>query len=126
MFVSSGQVYVFFSCLSFGIGSGVLFSVITFVKKAIKIKVLKIFIDVCFFILLSVAFSCYAFLLKYPSTRVYMIVGVILGLYIYAKSFHFMLAKIIKRLYNITRDKKRKKKEAKDERAKAENQREKV
>ena len=50
-----------------------------------------------------------------------MLVGVISGLYIYLKSFHFILAKMSKRLYNIMVNKKRKKRKAEHERANAEN-----
>ncbi len=121
MFVTNGQIYLFFSCLSFGIASGLVYSVIIFLKKVIKIKVIKILLDLLFFLILSVSFLIYTFLLKFPSIRVYMLVGVVLGLYIYLKSFHFILAKMCKRLYNIVVSKKCKTREAKHERANAKN-----
>ena len=121
MFVTSGQIYIFFSCLAFGIASGIIYSVIIFIKKVIKIKAFRIIFDLLFFIALAVAFLIYTFLLKFPSVRAYMLVGVISGLYIYLKSFHFILAKMSKRLYNIMVNKKRKKRKAEHERANAEN-----
>ncbi len=125
--MSSGQFFVFLSCVTFGILTGIIYSIINFIKMAIKINIIKIILDVLYFSLLGILFVIYSFKCQFPSVRVYMAVGVFLGVYFYAKSFHFILAKIGKRLYNkIVSIKKQKRNAVNEQRNTTKNKRKKV
>ncbi len=101
MFVSSGQFFVFLSCVAFGVIMGVLYSGVIALKRLVKIKWICVLLDVLYFCVISIFFLIYSFWQEYPSIRGYMPLGALLGVYLYLKSFHIMLAKIIKRLYNV-------------------------
>ena len=66
-------------------------------------KIFEIAVDVIYFIFLSALFCFYAFLMYFPTIRAYMLVGVLVGLLLYFKSFHILLAKCAKKIYNITK-----------------------
>ena len=102
MFVTKNQAFVFFACVAFGGVAGVLFGVSDTVKKAIKNRALKILSDILAFALFSALFSAFGFIMRFPSFRPYMAAWSIAGAILYMKSFHLTLAKITKKLYNIT------------------------
>lgn len=104
MFVSKNQFYVFISCISFGLVGGVLYSPFSALKFVLKNNALKIIVDTVYFIIVSALFSVYAFLMYFPTLRIYMLIGVLLGLLLYFKSFHIILAKLMKKFYNITKN----------------------
>ena len=101
MFVSLNQFYIFIASISFGIIGGVLYCPINFIKKKLKKFQILFLLDILYFFVLSVLFLFYSFLLKFPNVRAYMIFGVFLGIILYIKSFNNILAKVIKRVYNI-------------------------
>ena len=101
MFVTYNQLYVFLACFSFGVFCGVVYSPITFFKSLIKIKAIQILIDVLFFTTVSFFYVLLSYKLKFPSLRFYMVFGVFSGLFSYMKSFHIILANFNKKLYNI-------------------------
>lgn len=101
MFVTYSQFYVFLSCLSFGVIIGVLYSIMALIKNFIKKNFIKIILDILYFLLFAILFILYAFYFNFPNFRWYMIFGVLLGNFLYAKSFHIILANFCKRLYNI-------------------------
>ncbi len=100
MFVTFNQIYVFLACISFGVLSGVVYSPLIAVKERINKLPVSILIDFIYFFLLSIGYLIYSFSFNFPSFRAYMIAGVFLGIFLYLKSFRFMLAKVEKRLYN--------------------------
>ena len=104
MFVTSGQFSCFFGAISFGGVFGVLYSLIKGIKRLIKQEKISIIIggalEIIYFIFMSVCFVKYRYYYQYPSIRVYMLLGVILGLVAYAKSFHLLLAKLGFLVYN--------------------------
>ena len=114
MFVSQNQIFVFIACLSFGTCFGFLFSLAKFIKYKIKNLFLRIVPDVIAFLLLSRAYVGYSYSMNFPNFRIYMVIGVVLGVYIYLKTFHIILAKYVKMAYNII-DKKQRNKKSKDE-----------
>jgi len=118
MFVSGGQFYVFIACLALGAICGILFSFSAIIKLAINNKFIRIIPDLSAFIITCIIYVTYSFLLKFPSFRVYMAFGVILGIYLYLKSFHIILAKIIKKAYNIIDEKISRKNKSKHDRRK--------
>ncbi len=108
MFVTSGQFYVFISCVAFGCVSGVLLGVSDCVKRMVKNRALQISSDVFAFVLICFSFVAYSYLLNFPNVRAYMFLGVFLGIVLTFKSFNIILAKIGKKIYNICVKKKRK------------------
>ncbi|MBQ7339997.1 MAG: hypothetical protein IJW43_03995 [Clostridia bacterium] len=101
MFVTANQLYVFLSCLSFGACFGVFRTLAILIKEKTSKNAIKGVVEITYFILLSFGFVLYSYIVKMPNLRVYMIVGVLLGNFLYVKSFHYILAKSIKRVYNI-------------------------
>lgn len=101
MFVTANQLFVFLSCLSFGACFGVFRTLVIIIKEKISNKEIKGVVEIVYFILLSFGYVLYSFLVKMPNLRVYMIVAVLLGNYLYIKSFHYILAKSVKRVYNV-------------------------
>ena len=102
MFVTANQFYTFLACVSFGAIGGVLFSMLSLVKAFVKSKIFLAIIDIFCMTILSVGFSIYSYKFNFPNIRVYMILGVLIGLTLYLKSFHRILAKFAKKFYNIT------------------------
>ncbi len=101
MFVSSGQIYVFLSCVAFGGVSGSVVGFSESIKKICKNKILSVIISVISFIIVGFLYVAYSSRMKFPSLRWYMIVGVLAGIVAYFKSFHIILAKCEKLIYNI-------------------------
>ena len=102
MWVTENQIFVFIACVAFGGISGVLFSVAQGVKAFIKSKPFKCVPDILFFAIAAATYSAYAFFLGFPSYRVYMTAGVFLGIYLYYKSLHQVIAKTAVKCYNVT------------------------
>ena len=118
MFVTKNQFYVFLSCVTFGCVCAILLSIFAAIKFFIKNKTLKVLIDVAIFTLIAFLFRIYSYARNFPNFRVYMFFGVLLGMFMYFKSFHILLAKYTKKFYNIINRKIIKNKKAKDERNK--------
>jgi len=100
VFVSFNQFYVVIACFAFGAVSGVFFSLALPVRKFIKNKYVNAMLDFGIFVAISVLYIIYQYALSFPSFRAYMLFGVFLGLVCYLKSFHIILAKALKKLYN--------------------------
>ena len=102
MFVSSGQFFYFIAC----IGIGAIFGLLISFYKSFKVnKKIRVSLDVVCSLLCS---FCYIFIshsLSFPNLRLYMFFGVFLGMILYFKSINLMLAKILKKLYNIYKEK---------------------
>lgn len=102
MFVARNQIFVFIACLAIGGVGGVFFTLSAFIKFFIKNRILKIIPDVVAFIVFSAIYVALAYFLAFPSFRLYMAFGAVLGLYAYMKSFNNILAFHAEKLYNIT------------------------
>ena len=100
MFVSSGQFYVFLACFSFGAASGILLSISSAIKYFVKNKIIKIILDAVFLAPIGILFSLYSLKLNFPSLRGYMTIAIFIGMLAYLKSFHIILAKCAKNIYN--------------------------
>ncbi len=101
MFVTANQFYVYLSCISFGACFGVFRTLAILIKERTNKNAIKGVVEIAYFILLSFGYVLYSFLVKMPNLRAYMIVGVLLGNFLYVKSFHYILAKSIKMVYNV-------------------------
>lgn len=102
---NANQIYVFFSCLLSGAASGVIYDILYVVKRWIKPKALRISLDILFFVLFAGLYVFVSVLFEFPSFRLYMFLGCLVGLLLYLKSLHIILDFFIKRLYNILKRK---------------------
>ena len=102
MFVSEGQLVIFIFCVALGFLIGIIWSIFSILREVFQLRIFRLFLDVLFFVVSILFYVLYANLLNFPSFRFYMPIGVFIGLFFYCESFHYILAKCIKRLYNIT------------------------
>ena len=109
MYVSHGQFYVFISCIAFGGASSLIFVFIYPLIRVVKYKIFKAIIEFLFFALVTILFNLYAFDMQMGDFRLYMPLGVLLGVCLGHKTFGFILAKMRSIVYNICKQKKRKK-----------------
>ena len=100
MFVSSGQFYIFLACLSFGAASGIFLSISSAIKFFVKNKIIKIILDAVFLAPIGFLFSLYSLKLNFPSLRGYMLIAIFIGILVYLKSFHIIVAFLKKVCYN--------------------------
>lgn len=107
MFVTKNQIYVFLACVAFGGGAGIIFSISQAISYLIKNKGLKILPSVFIAFPLSAAYILYGYNMNFSNLRLYMIMGVFCGIYLYFKSFNIILAKCGKKFYNIYKSKRK-------------------
>ncbi len=110
MFVTKNQIFVFIACVAFGGVAGLAYSFSALIKYPIKNRWIKILPDVIVSVPIAVAFVIYSHGLNFPNIRAYMLVGVFIGLFLYFKSFYIILAKCTKKIYNIYKSKRIKRK----------------
>ena len=108
MFVTATQFYVFIACVAFGGVSGIVFNFSLLLKKTVTYRWVGVISDVFCFCVVAVGYVLFGHVVSFPNIRAYMIIGVILGIVLYFKSFYIILAKKAKKLYNIIKRKKRK------------------
>ncbi len=119
MFVTQNQLYVFIACVAFGGGCGVLLSIANLLHFLTKNRIVNIVFSVIALSLIGVLFSYYSYKMFFPNVRLYMLVGVMIGIYLYYKSFYILLAKFLKKFYNIYEQKIRKLKGKRNDRIKS-------
>ena len=100
MFVTKNQFYVFVACVAFGTFLAFLFCIVRLVRYLSNNKYFPTIIEFVFLAISGFLFSCYSHILFFPNFRPYMLIGVFSGFFGYLKSFHIILAKIIKKFYN--------------------------
>lgn len=110
MFVTKNQIYVFIACVAFGFISGIVFGGLSYIKVFIKNRIIKIILEFLSGGLLGCFFVFYTYKLNFPTLRVYMLIGVVVGIVGYFKSFNILLAKSAEKIYNIFKSKKVKRK----------------
>lgn len=108
MFVTKNQILVFIACVAFGAFVGLIFNFSAGIKFFIKNKFCKCLCDVLFALPLGLVFTLYSYSLHFPNFRLYMLVGIYLGVFLYFKSFYIILAKYCKKIYNICKEKRKK------------------
>lgn len=108
MFVTAKQFYIFLACVSLGVVLGVIYSLVSPIKKLVKLYPLAILLDIIFFVFTAFCYVKVSYEYNFPSLRFYMIIGVFVGVIGYIKSFNIILAKLVKKVYNICIIKRRK------------------
>ena len=102
MFVSDNQFYFFILSVSIGFALSPLFSVSDLLKSKVRRRWIGAIFDVVAFTLFGALFCRFFFVYGFPDLRPYMIVGAIVGIVLYKKTFHFTLAKIAEKAYTVT------------------------
>ena len=101
------QFYIFLVCAACGIFSGVLYDIIFCAVYPFRKRWVKISADIFFSVLFTALYIFVSLLFSFPAFRFYMFLGFLFGLYLYLKSFHKIVAFLIKMLYNNLHTKKR-------------------
>lgn len=101
MFVTSDQIFIFILCVFIGSIIGGVYSIFSVMKFIFKNIFLKNLVDFLFAIISAFIFIFLSYEFSLPSFRIYMLLGLFFGFYLYLKSFYIILAKWIKKLYNI-------------------------
>lgn len=101
MFVTKNQFYVFIACIAFGVVAGFILSFFICGAKLSKNKIVENLTAVIVLFVLGLVFVGYAFFMNFPNFRAYMLIGVFVGILGYFKSFHIILAKFLKKFYNV-------------------------
>lgn len=92
------QLVVFAECLACGIINGFLFDVLHI--PVIFLKKMKFLSDIlCFFVLFAL-YLLFSIRFHFPDFRLYMFAGILIGWWIYIKSFHRTLDFLCKSVYN--------------------------
>ena len=105
MFVTKSQIFIFIACLSFGGVCGIFYSFSAAVKYFIKNKFIKAIPDVIASLFIALIYVNFSFSINFPNVRAYMMAGVFVGIFLYLKSFHILLAKNSEKIYNICKNK---------------------
>ena len=100
MFVSANQIYIFIASVAIGCCFGIVLTLFKGFEFIINNKIFTIFNDILLFIFCGFVFVIVSYLLDFTNIRIYMIAGVFVGIILYFKSFHFILAKCMKKVYN--------------------------
>lgn len=101
MFVSKHQIFIFIACLSFGAIYGIIYSFLSGIKFFIKNRIINGILDVLFCLSFGFLFVLYSYIMNFTNFRFYMFIGLMVGFILYLKSFHIILAKYCKKIYNI-------------------------
>ena len=102
MFVSDNQFYFFILSVSIGFALSPLFSISDLVKSKIKRLWIGAIFDIVAFSIFGLFFCRLFFVYGFPNLRPYMIIGAMVGIVLYKKTFHFTLAKITEKAYTVT------------------------
>ncbi|MDE6076003.1 MAG: spore cortex biosynthesis protein YabQ [Clostridia bacterium] len=104
------QIFIFLTCALCGVISGVVYDILyiarAFVcgpdkaKFTLKDKIFTCLCDLIYFIAFSAMFVFTSVCFEFYSIRLYMLIGCALGALIYLKSFHFIIAFLVRRVYN--------------------------
>lgn len=105
------QIYVFIECLFCGICVGIIYDLFAFLNFFIKNRIFTAIKDFSLMAILFILFVITAVIFEFPSFRLYMFIGCVLGLLIYIKSFHSMLDFFINKVYNLIKRKCKRKKQ---------------
>lgn len=94
------QIYTFFICLLAGVMSGGVYEVVYVLKLFVKGRKTAISLDILFFLAFAAIYVFLAVMFDLPYFRLYMFIACLLGLLLYLKSIHYILAFLIKKVYN--------------------------
>ncbi len=105
------DLFIFLTYITLGIYSGILYDILYIVRVVVcgiyrgqlsfKDKIFTAVCDFVYFIFLAIAFIFLCVLFCIDTLRLYMFVALVLGVALYLKSVHIIVAFFVKRVYNI-------------------------
>ncbi len=101
MFVTKNQIFIFITCIAFGVVGGAILSLFSFVKIKLKNSIVIFVVDLFSFIVITFLYVLFSLRMEFTDFRLYMTIGVFVGIAGYLKSFHIIVAKCLKKIYNI-------------------------
>ncbi len=104
------QIFIFIICMLCGVLSGVVYDVLYIARAVIcginkkeytlKDKIFIIACDILYCIVFAAGFVFLSVLFDFESLRLYMLIGCAGGAFVYLKSFHLIVAFLVKKVYN--------------------------
>ncbi|HBF86172.1 MAG TPA: hypothetical protein DDW54_00675 [Clostridiales bacterium] len=101
MFVTLNQFYYFSECVFIGLACGIFYEFFAIFSIAFKNGVVRAVADISYLLVLFFFYYGLSLKFRFPSVRLYMPAGVILGFSLYFVTLHKILAKFIEKGYNI-------------------------
>lgn len=103
-------LFIFLICIACGVCSGVVYDVFYLVRSAIcgvewqkytkKDIAFTALCDVLYFLILTAMFLFVSVVFNFYRIRWFMVLGCVLGVLLYLKSIHFLIAILAKKVYN--------------------------
>ena len=122
------QAFILLICILCGAVSGILYDVLYVARVivcgvdkrsyTVKDKIFTFFCDLIYFVVFALTFIYICVCFDFFEFRLYMFIGLVLGVLIYLKSLHLGIAFLIKKVYNRL-DKSIRRKKVSNERRKA-------
>ena len=104
------SVFIFLICLLCGVISGVVYDVLYTARCIVcgiektaytaKDRIFIIISDIIYCLVFAAGFIFVSVMFDFTSLRLYMLIGCVLGALIYLKSFHTIVAFLVKKVYN--------------------------
>lgn len=113
------QIYIFIICLFCGVLSGIVYDVLYIARcilcgvnsaaYTVKDRIFIIICDLLYCLVFAAGFIFISVLFGFENLRFYMLLGCAAGAFIYLKSFHIIVAFLMRKVYNITKARKERK-----------------
>lgn len=109
------SIFIFITCACCGIVSGVVYDILYIARCAVcginkqvytvKDKIFTAACDILYCLVFAAAFVFLSVMFDFNGLRLYMLLGGLLGIVLYLKSFHIFVAFCVKKVYNKITDK---------------------
>ena len=94
------QLRIFLLCILIGIVGGVFYDAFFLLRAPLRVRWVRILCDFLFCLTFGAVYLLFAVSFRMPPLRTYYILGLTLGLFLYLKSFHKIVAFFSEKLYN--------------------------
>jgi len=96
----ANEFYIFLVCVTCGIAGGVVYDLFYILRAFLRVRAAEIAADVCFCLFFIGLYIFVSLMFGLPDLRFYMFLGCLIGLLLYIKSFHGIVAFFLKKVYN--------------------------
>lgn len=94
------QLRIFLICVLIGVVGGALYDVFFFIRNCYRKQWFRVLCDILFCCAFATVYVLFSVTFGFPPLRFYFILGLTLGLFLYLKSFHKIVAFFSEKLYN--------------------------
>lgn len=98
--MTGDQVFTFLVCVSCGLAGGVIYDIFWIVQKLLRARWIRLLCDFAFVVLFGGLYLFVSVMMDLGSVRLYTLLGCLLGLFLYLKSFHKIVAFFCGKVYN--------------------------